>query len=308
MGVATTLPAEQFAPFFDSLRNAGYRGATGLIIADYSPAEAERVSALADIVWNLDESSDETPSRRAQVALRTLRFLKGQKGLRRAYAPSFGAVSRMSGERRSQARWELLEGRLNGLQSLRYGLYFEFLHRYAPEAESILLSDLRDVVFQGDPFETPVGPLELYLEDKSSRIEDDEFNSRWIQKLYGAAEFERMRRFEISCSGTVVGRRAPVLRYLHHMDRAISGRRISLGPHDQGVHNYLIRQGLFPEADLLHNGEGRVVTMGRMPAPAVVDGRVTVDATTPPVLHQYDRFPALAAELSCLWSPRKSSE
>ena len=300
MGVATTLPAEEFEPFFETLRNSGYDGRTGLIIADYEPAEAARVSELADIVWNLDEDHPRASSRRADAAVRALKFLKHQRGLRRTFTPAFGIASRLSREKNAQRRWETLESRVNGLQSLRWGLYFEFLHRFAPQAQCVLLSDLRDVVFQGDPFSTTVRPLELYLEDPVALIGEDDFNSGWIRDLYGAEALARMDGARISCSGTVVGQRQPLLRYLHHMDKAISSRRIAMGPHDQGVHNYLIHQGTFPEASLLANGEGRVLTMGRMASPELAEGLVLFDGEPVPVLHQYDRFPDLVGRMDCL--------
>jgi hypothetical protein len=298
LGVATSLPASHFQPFFRSLRNSGYRGVTGLIIGDYAPDEAKELAALADVTWNLDEERPTDGNR--DIVLRALRFMQKQRGLRRLYPGAFQLATRVTSERKSQDRWELLERELQGLQGLRYGLYHEFLYRFAPEAQTILLSDLRDVVFQGDPFADPVDSLELFLEDERTRISDEEFNSRWLKDLYGADVLRQLERYPVSCSGTVAGSRAGVLRYLHLMDRSLISRRRVLGPHDQGVHNYLLRTGKFPGSSIKSNGQGRVLTMGRMQEPAVTNGRVDLNGFVPPVLHQYDRFPMMAGQLACL--------
>jgi hypothetical protein len=83
------------------------------------------------------------------------------------------------------------------------------------------------------------------------------------------------------------------------MTAAISWRRIPMGSHDQGVHNTLILNGLMPDAKLIPNGQGRVLTMGGMTPPSPeADGRLRLpDGRLPAVLHQYDRFPELAATL-----------
>jgi len=60
---------------------------------------------------------------------------------------------------------------------------------------------------------------------------------------------------------------------------------------DQAVHYYVLHTGLVPQARLIPNGSGAVATLGIVP-PEDVQG--LLDA---PVLHQYDRHPALAQTL-----------
>src|SRR3954469_19452091 len=81
------------------------------------------------------------------------------------------------GRRASAVRcsWRSLEFHLEGLQSLRYVHYRQSLLNDAPDADLVMITDLRDVVFQGDPLADPVTGLEVYLEDDSERIGADGF-------------------------------------------------------------------------------------------------------------------------------------
>lgn len=296
LGFAAGLPAAAFRPFVDSLRATDYRGRFGLITAKCTPEQNRELAELADLHWDVDDLFKSQGELRGTI--RALRVMRSRRGLRRMYPATFQATARIGNERVQQARWEHLEYELEGLQSLRYWLYYRFLRDIAPDADVILLSDLRDVIFQADPFDAPVTGLEFYLEDEKSRLGTETFNSRWIRNLYGSQHLARLARECTSCSGTTVGERIAILDYLVEMDHAISWRRRPLGAHDQGVHNFLIRTGRFPGGKLVPNGHGRVLTMGLLESVSVTEDVVlNSDGTVPAVLHQYDRHPRLAQQL-----------
>lgn len=296
LGFAANLSAESFRPFVDSLRGTGYRGKFGLITAKCSPNQRSQLSELADVHWDVDDHFTAVAS---TAELRALKWLRATRGARRLYPMAFQVLARAGRERMVQDRWEQLEYELEGLQSLRYRLYYEFLQRITPEADVILLSDLRDVVFQADPFAEPVTGLEVFLEDPSSTLGRDPFNSRWVKNLLGPHELRRLAEENTSCSGTTVGDRAAILDYLARMSQAILWRRRPLGSHDQGVHNGLLRSGSLPNARVVANGRGRVLTMGLLPRVNVSNEGVVLndDGTVPAVLHQYDRHRSLAQDL-----------
>ena len=296
LGFAANLSADSFRPFAHSLRATGYRGRFGLITAKCSPDQRAQLAALADLHWDVDDQFTAVAS---TFELRALKWLRATRGARRFYPTAFQVLARGGRERMAQARWEQLEYELEGLQSLRYRLYYEFLQRIAPDADIVLLSDLRDVVFQTDPFAEPVTGLELYLEDPSSTLGTDPFNSRWVRNLRGPNELRRLAAENTSCSGTTVGDRPAILDYLARMSQAILWRRRPLGNHDQGVHNGLLRRGSLPNARVVANGRGRVLTMGLLPRVNVSPEGVVLndDGTVPAVLHQYDRHTALAPVL-----------
>ncbi len=287
LGAYTGLPARLIEPFARSLRAGGFRGRFVVFAGRCDDEEKNRLRELADVVVDVDA---EYP-RPAAAMLRLLRWLRSTRGLRRIYPAAFSLLTGGSSERRRR-----LEFHLEGLQSLRYSHYERYLAALDADPDSVLLTDLRDVAFQRDPFAEPVAGLELYLEDDSVRIGRDSFNTRWIRSLYGGDELERLRDKPVSCSGTVVGDGAAIRAYLQAMTAEIAGRRRPLGSHDQGIHNYLLHRGRLSPATVIANGTGRVLTLGKMRSyETAPDGAVlNSDGTVPAILHQWDRHTELA--------------
>jgi hypothetical protein len=291
LGAYTGMPVTGAEPFASSLRATGFQGRlvifTGLLP---SRADEARLSELADEVVCVD---GDYPAPNGVVE-RLLRFLGATRGLRRSYPFVFQAVVLAAPTDRAEY-WRRLEYHLEGLQSLRYLHYLRYLTSSAADADVVMLTDVRDVYFQRDPFAEPVTGLELYLEDDSVRIGHDAFNTRWLRHLYGDTEVERLRGRPVSCSGTVIGTRAAVVSYLEEMTSELLRRRRPMGSHDQGVHNGLLLQGRLRRPTVVRNGSGRVLTLGRMRSFAsAADGTVlNADGSVPAVLHQWDRHAAL---------------
>jgi hypothetical protein len=297
LGAYASLPARDLEPFARSLRATGFRGSLAVVAGRLAPEERAALGALADDVVDVDAEY----ARNLPLARGLLARMRPTRAARRAYAPLFGAVARGLGGRAAPSRWAGLEYHLEGLQALRYGHYLRYLRERAPEADLVMITDLRDVVFQRDPFADPVDGLELYLEDGSVRIGHDFFNTRWIANLYGPGEVEALRDSPVSCSGTVVGTRDAMLAYLEAMTGEIArqaGR--PLGCHDQAIHNVLFHRGRLPDPRAVVNATGRILTMGMMSGYRTApDGSVlNDDGSVPAVLHQWDRHGALAQRFS----------
>ncbi len=296
IGVHTGLPARLVEPFARSLRATGFKGTFVIFAGLCGDQEKARLRELADIVVDLDA---EYPAPAAGT-LRLLGFLRSTRGFRRAYPVASQALARVGSKRASFRRWSSLEYHLEGLQALRYLHYRRHLAALDPEPDVVMLTDLRDVVFQRDPFDEPVSGLELYLEDNSVRIGNEIFNTRWIRHLYGASELERLRGRPVSCSGTVVGTRDAIICYLGEMVGEIVWRRRPMGSHDQGVHNMLLHRGRFGSPTIVPNGHGRVLTMGKMTTYDLdFDGTLrNADGSVPAVVHQWDRPEQIAVRVA----------
>jgi hypothetical protein len=299
MGFTARLPHELLHTFFASLRRSGYLGQTCLVAALYARDEIERLRELVDHLVEVPPiaADDRMVSERT---IRLLRWVRSTRGVRRAYSALFRSRCAVSREHDAFRLWAQLELELEGLQSLRYGYYHEFLTAHPGAFDQVFLSDLRDVAFQSDPFEPAPDALELFLEDEAHSFASETFNQRWLTHLEGRRFAEWAGPRVPSCSGTVVGPTEDVLAYLGAMRAEISWRRIPMGNHDQGVHNALLLKGRLEAAEVFANGAGRVLTMGGMPEPALgPTGLVTTaDGRVPAVLHQYDRFPLLAAQIA----------
>jgi hypothetical protein len=295
MGAATYLPASHFKPFFESLRSAGFLGTSCLFTAHLSPADLDELRALADQVIEVDDAYERHASSWPVGLLGRAKF---RRGLRKYYPGACSVYERLARVRPGSAVARDLEFRLEGLQSLRYGLYHSYLSRH-DDYDVVMIADLRDVIFQADPFAERVEDLELFLEEPSVSFDQPGFNQRWITDLYGSDALADLRGRIVTCSGVTFGDRSSMLAYLETMAAEIDLHLPPLGPHDQAVHNWLTYSGKLPNARLIANGSGRVLTMGAMSdAKRRSDGLVlNHDGSVPAVLHQYDRHVALAEEL-----------
>jgi hypothetical protein len=186
----------------------------------------------------------------------------------------------------------------------RYFAYFRYL-RDAVQSGSyrnILLTDVRDVVFQKPLFEEPSAELELHYEHQSPRIGECVINSKWILEQFGRRTLARLADKRISCSGTVSGRTRGILIYLAEMQiillTLLSTVRMTNG--DQGVHNYVLHDGRIPHAKVLENFE-RVATLHYVPEDQLHIGAggqvVNPDGSVSEIVHQYDRHPHLASAI-----------
>ena len=68
----------------------------------------------------------------------------------------------------------------------RHYLYYDYLLRNKGKYENILLTDVRDVYFQDDPFSFKIGDaLYCALEGPTSTIRDCSYNGPWMEYIYG---------------------------------------------------------------------------------------------------------------------------
>jgi hypothetical protein len=191
------------------------------------------------------------------------------------------------------------------LQTARFFYYRDFLTAHESEYRNALLTDVRDVFFQDDPFVGFNGELTVFEEDANLRLADDKkFNAPWIEQLFGPLALAQLGQFPILCSGTILGTIEALLRFLEEFEKLlIRAKSIAAAGSDQGVHNYLCRLLIESSVQVSKNNFGPVLTM----RPALKDGVdftlssrgqvLDLNGTVIPVLHQYDRHPELASSL-----------
>jgi hypothetical protein len=249
---------------------------------------------MVDHVWVVDDQY--LPPLRFSAAV--LRRLRTTRFVWRAYPAAFRVACMLRGEAYALSRWRRLQFELQSLISLRCAHFYDAVHSL-PDVSEVMVTDIRDVLFQDDPFRGGVGRLEVFAEEPPATIGGQQANSDWIRELYGPAVLAEMADKPISCSGTVFGDRESILHYLSEMRQESFWRRQPLTAHDQGIHNYLVWSGRLEPVTLVANGEGRVLSMALMPSfRRDHDGYLlNRDGTRPAVVHQYDRHPELLDEL-----------
>jgi hypothetical protein len=111
----------------------------------------------------------------------------------------------------------------------------------------VLLADVRDVLFQRDPFEDVAEKLHTAEEDKLIMMEPN--NLRWIFALtQDFPTLERLLKTPIICSGVSVAPANVLRQYLDEFARQTRAawHRITSGAaYDQGLHNFILSGGHF---------------------------------------------------------------
>lgn len=148
---------------------------------------------------------------------------------------------------------------------LRYFLYRDWLASCGRTYDRILISDVRDVVFQLDPFafNWPDG-VNCTLEDRGATVGSCPFNAHWVREHLGEAALAEIADKPISCSGTTVADHASMLSYLDLMiDRLVpptTGERMA--GFDQGIHNHLIHTNRIKNLTL-HDNADPILTLAQ---------------------------------------------
>eukprot|EP00538_Stauroneis_constricta_P004784 CAMPEP_0119547858 /NCGR_PEP_ID=MMETSP1352-20130426/1892_1 /TAXON_ID=265584 /ORGANISM="Stauroneis constricta, Strain CCMP1120" /LENGTH=442 /DNA_ID=CAMNT_0007592919 /DNA_START=325 /DNA_END=1650 /DNA_ORIENTATION=- len=126
----------------------------------------------------------------------------------------------------------------------------------------VLVTDVRDTLFQLDPFgpgSPPVKGLQVFEEDKSQTTQH--WLTKWPIDSCKHVTYEET----MLCSGTTVGTREAMLKYLEIMYEEMKvwietkECRFNINGDDQSIHNYLFYSGQLPFATAIPNRRGGIV-------------------------------------------------
>lgn len=296
IGAAVGYPAHLIAPFIESLRRAGYRGDVALVVDRRLARVGKRDPLFRDVAFIT-----------AMQWVPMLFGLLGQ-GRRRRLFPLWRAVSIVAWTVLATMRGLLrpplwLVGALLPPTESRFLVFERYLA--GADYDRVLISDVRDVLFQRDPFETlPARGLAVSIESRQLTLTSEAHNAAWLRLAYGAEVLERIGERPVSCSGVTTGDRDAVRRYLRLMCREIlrlPWRALGRSGVDQAVHNYLLWTGQLGDVHALETLAGPVATLGAMPDGQFrfdVRGRlIDDDGHVIAVVHQYDRIPGMKEKL-----------
>jgi hypothetical protein len=156
-----------------------------------------------------------------------------------------------------------------------------------------MLTDVRDVVFQNDPFDFEIGDqVHGFLEDERYTLGSERHNRAWLTSAYGEDVANALADKPICCSGVTIGSRGAVVGYLEAIVKELLKLRTQVAGIDQGVHNYVLHTGRVPRFTVVSNWTGPVLTLALVPpeevASAARNGRLNAN-----VLHQYNHHAIL---------------
>ncbi len=297
LGCGTDYSRDQMLPFVASLRATGFAGDIGLVVY------AGQCAALAEMVERYSVTL--IPIQRTPAWLPS--SLGGRLQNRGRMLFVHQAISRMLPVIcANRGAMGLLAPRLHYFFHIacgRYLLYFAFLLQRRATYARVLLSDVRDVVFQADPFFYAKDSVLTCFWDARMCLGDEPINTGWMAETFGEAYCTSRKGARISCSGTTLGDCESMLAYLSEMSRELLRRlprAVGLHGVDQAVHNFLIWESRLANLRMCENRENAVMTLKNEPfSKDWFDARgvlLNADGRPAPVLHQYEFHPELDAK------------
>lgn len=173
-----------------------------------------------------------------------------------------------------------------------------------PEAEVILLSDVRDVIFQADPFDPLPERLQLFQEAEPMTLAEHGSNIRWLGAILGRDIAATIADRPCICAGTVLGPRRTIQRMIRQMMLLLSIPRKAIPLRfgaDQAILNYMAHMDLLGEVDVVPNWH-RVATIGKASENEIFLDREGVvrnaDGSASAIVHQYDRHDVIHAAVA----------
>ncbi len=177
---------------------------------------------------------------------------------------------------------------------LRFFLYHLFLEKHPNVYDQIFLTDVRDVIFQGDPFSFTVRGVECFTECEDIPLSRPSANRRWVEESFGSEAIAHFGDKPVVCAGTILGTEPALREYLRVFNDTLLAQPQPRVVNDQGLHNYIIYTNRVPNVTI-HGNTGPVLTLGLEDVVLSIDGTFRNAAgDTPLVVHQYDRHYALA--------------
>lgn len=242
MGYATGYPIVTYKKFVGSLRNSGFKG--NIILALAPDVEDKIVEYL---------TSRNVIMHRVEYTTCTHELIGGggvdEKELQSCLAPYAHL----------KARWG------------RFPLYKDYLQACSTCTGPVLVTDVRDVFFQKDPFGSgdpyPTG-LQVFQEHAKQTTTSHWLVDDIIRKCKGSNDPLLGRNLPHLCSGTTIGTRQAMLNYLDIMHEEMKvwmdtpSCRFKISSDDQSIHNYLYYNGKLPFAESIPNRAGIVHTIG----------------------------------------------
>ena len=162
----------------------------------------------------------------------------------------------------------------------RYLLAYCYLKEFAEKYQHVMLSDIRDVIFQKDPFNFSIGEkLCCFLEREGVSLGQQPANAESMELAFDKPTLERLSDNPIVCAGITIG---PTNLIIDCLEKIIdlfmrapgegwevpppvagqTSRQKSRAILDQAVHNYLVFSALLPKFTLYPNDGDAVLTVG----------------------------------------------
>lgn len=177
------------------------------------------------------------------------------------------------------------------INNYRFVLFLQFILENSRKYKNVMLTDIRDVIFQRNPFDTdPGGYIYFFLEDEGQTFHH-QLNYQWLTEASDAAHADALVDEIVSCAGVTMGSTAAIIDYLKYLCNKLNFRQNAGWGLDQGLHNSYVYIENPVRMRVFGNDEPLVSTLGAYQpytlnsAGKVVNSEGKIYA----VVHQYDR-------------------
>jgi hypothetical protein len=178
----------------------------------------------------------------------------------------------------------------------RHFLYYDYLLKHGRRFRNVLITDVKDVIFQRDAFSFPVGDrIHVAMENLDIPLGDCPWTSQWVLAGYSPEVLERLKDKEMSCAGTTLASVPRMMRYLELMLAEIERMKDAYECADQAAHNLLLHEGKLDPVQRHYNFSGPILTVGTEPRYRLNEAGKLLnrDGSVIAIVHQYDRHPDL---------------
>lgn len=197
------------------------------------------------------------------------------------------------------------------IYNFRHFLYYDYLLKNGDGFQNVLLTDVKDVFFQRNPFDFSIGlGLHVAMENTAIPIKGCECTSKWIRRGYGMTVLNKMKEKEVICAGTTLAPMPVMKAYLQRLIQEFATVKNVYNCADQALHNVLIYRNEVGPVVKCYNFNGPILTVGTEQNYTLnPQGELINDnGDVIPIIHQYDRHEQLVkllhAELSVPAEPR----
>lgn len=176
----------------------------------------------------------------------------------------------------------------------RFACFHDYLECNLERYDKVVIADVKDVCFQGNPFESmETFQIVSFLEEL---LKIGVGNIQWMEEAFGSRLDPTILEEIICCAGVTIGTSTAVHDYLTKMLKHLYQVEIMtpvLGV-DQAVHNFLFHRGQLEGSAVMNNGNPICMTMGPgYPYELDANQNVVAGGSVISILHQYDRHPEL---------------
>jgi len=179
------------------------------------------------------------------------------------------------------------------INNYRFIFYLRYLLEAGKDYQDVMLTDIRDVIFQRNPFgEDLKGNICFFLEDPVQTFSYSELNYKWLTDATDAGTASKFINDTVSCAGVTIGGVSRIIDYLKYIKSKLDFRAELPWGLDQGIHNSYV-YNVKPAGMVVYKSEHPFVyNMGAYQVYKLNSKNEVVNKEDKPyqIIHQYDRF------------------